>query len=116
MELKSDWKKDVVAEPWRKHLTDAADLIRKHGHVKGAFRGRDGEYCTIGAIVHAATGTVVHAPWGAPPVDMQAIEAAQRFAKTVTGSEYVGSICDWNNTRVRTASDVIAALEACARM
>lgn len=114
MELKADWKKDVVAEPWRKHLTDAADIIRKHGHAKYAFRGDHGEYCTVGAIVHAATGSVIR-PFGTP-VDMQAIEAAQHFARMVSGTGYVASICGWNNLNERTASDVIAALEACARM
>ena len=56
-EIKPPVKVDTpVLQPHQKVLLDAAELVRKHGTVKGTWHRPGKGYCILGAINMAATG------------------------------------------------------------
>jgi hypothetical protein len=113
------WETKIKSEPWRKGLLDAAAIIRHNGHTKYMLRDTKG-YCALGAIGQAILGDYTAVCRYDLIEENPAFRVAiDRFAAHV-GSPLdtpwsTSTICSWNNEDKRTKSDVIAALEACAR-
>src|SRR5579872_303714 len=94
-------------DPIGKILSDAADAIEQHGHVKGVLRERrdSGGMCLMGAIAYASTGKAFYIQHSI------AIEAVQRMG-----------FCDcydavtWNNDTHTRPQEVIDRLRAAAKL
>jgi hypothetical protein len=104
------------AEPWRRHLLQAADLIRERGLAKFVRKAADGSLCVHGAVAFAISGS---------ENSYEPVEALQRLGhylidegidEGLVTNWYIGfdNISDWNNAPKRTAAEVIAALEGAA--
>ena len=88
-----------------KIILAAADLIRKHGWVRGEYWSARG-LCTMGALYWAIKGVM-------EPVDGDH-PAIQRVMRHL-GLEYPDHIIMWNDTRCRDQAQAIAMLETAAR-
>jgi len=51
-------KPEIVTEPWRKYLLDAANIIEQRGHSRGMVEDAQGRVCIAGALSIAAYGKV----------------------------------------------------------
>lgn len=105
----------VVAEPWRKTLMDAAEIMRARGLAQGGLC-KDVSVCVRGAMLAALYGEPAW-PRGGMRDEFLALErhvnVALGLPDQVPGRD--SPLVLWNNTPGRTASEVITALEAAAR-
>jgi hypothetical protein len=111
----------------------AADVIRANGHYKGAYFEPSPEsgvgvtpaptecrVCIAGAVSMAVFGWPL--PGGYEDDEREQFDAAARRLADLIGAEGdpllepVGRLAGWNDTDVRTAADVIAALEQAAKV
>ena len=95
-------KPEVELEPWRRVLLDAAQIVRK-GWCQNAIE-RGGKYCAIGALYVASGNPAISGVLKGP--------AMRAFGELW---DSVGRIDEWNNAPGRTAEEVAAAMEECAR-
>lgn len=106
-----------LLEPWRQILRAAAAHIRAHGHTKGCMRDWRGRTCARGAI-HTAD-SLRRYPDTPMPVPMstlpEAVRADAELTVFVAGHGRFSGLTAWNDAPERTAEEVIAAMEACAR-
>jgi hypothetical protein len=98
-------------------LTEAADLIERHGHCKGAFVSPDGRFCAGGAMRVAAgvmdrSGRTVDvdldAKWAA--LDVAAHAFRSHLGRVVAAVDTI----TWNDAPGRTQDQVVAALREAA--
>lgn len=103
-------------------LLDAAALrIERFGHAKGSYRDEQGRECAVGALLVSAGGMLVE---NGADVDVAETDALRTALHSLVqaviascGSEFGlcgGRIADWNDSDVRTASDVTSAMRAAA--
>ena len=94
---------DVVTEPWRKVLLDAADYIEAHGLAKNTLCNERGQRCALGAIYEST-------------VYDDGVETPAKIGAHRRLTDYLGQpISSWNNAKGRTAAEVCDALRSCAR-
>lgn len=99
---KMDLSRPTALSPAGQVLLSAADLIRKHGHVKNDLGGVDRGFCAVGAIIN-----VTNREHGGL--------AMSKLSHHLRVNRYgAGGIPEWNNVQERTAEQVISALEAAA--
>jgi hypothetical protein len=91
--------------PAQQILWDAAQILRKHGHCKGAVMDEDGRYCWIGALDRA------HRDSGLSLDDYR--DAFSQWDRC-SGAPNQHYAVRWNNAPERTAEDVINAFERAA--
>jgi hypothetical protein len=96
-------KPEVELERWRKVLLDAAQIVRR-GWCQMALEDGKGRFCALGAL-HIADGDIADG----------AFSTAGRKAFIELNILVGGFIPGWNNAPGRTAEEVAAAMEACAR-
>lgn len=96
-------------------LERAANIIKEHGWVRGTLYREGQGYCAIGAI-QAATG---HCP-GSIGAHAQPTykPAMQRLATLIGALNEKGQtlIGNWNDSKATNKEEVIAALQAAARI
>lgn len=78
-------------------LIRAAELIAKHGHIKGRLYSSDGRMCMYGAMVQA---------------NIDLMSDQERPMLEIFGS--ITAMVAWNNKRERTDQEVIDTLIAAA--
>jgi hypothetical protein len=89
---------DVVVEPWRKVLLDAAALLERDG------------WCDLNGDHGRCVGQSIWHTVGS----LEQSEAEDRFLKYL-GLRAPREMFDWNDAPGRTASEVIQALRDCAK-
>lgn len=109
-------KPQIVAEPWRKVLMDAADYIEAHGWCQHSVATDDGRACLNGAIKIAGGMNPQASNWRDYPAVIIATEAMR--SRVGLPDQYFAGHRDatlWNDTPGRTAAEVCNALRECAR-
>lgn len=94
-------------------LRRAADVIRVRGWHQGAYQGKDGCVCALGAL-NLAAGRLAHSDWFLYPDAGDAAEALRRHLR-VNGLITDQSIDEWNDESCRTVDEVLDALEGAAK-
>lgn len=89
--------------PWQKTLLEAAEIIKKNGHRKGAAGSMGTARCVVGAICEAG----FHAGGRSQSVIDEACNRVQQLVVPT-------NIVDWNDAPERTADEVIKALQEAA--
>lgn len=97
-------KETKTAEPWRRVLLAAADIIEQRGHATGCFEDGEGRVCMVGALQHAAYWSGLIQPY----------DKRDTYISAQTKIEiYVGEhVPHWNDRH--TGPEAIAALRAAA--
>lgn len=98
------------AEPWRRVLWEAAELIERRGWCQYTAEDQQLRVCAIGAIGIAHVGDAFK------PAEGNGYKAEMHLANAVRDrAEYAEiAISMWNNASERTAAEVIAKLREVA--
>jgi hypothetical protein len=111
LEEKKENTTPVTLEPWRQLLLDAADVVRVHGHCKGAYQDDQYRVCVVGAIgVAAGLGAGWTGNFQITSGTHRALEACDRLHKFL-GAAHI----EWNDAPERTADEVMVGLRGAAR-
>ena len=93
---------------YREICLKAAERLREVGWRQGAYGGRDGPHCMIGACRWAVGWYDNDIPVDIYPAHLAALAAARSAVFSADCSAAA-----WNDEPGRTVEEVIAALEAC---
>lgn len=104
-------KDEEPLEEWRQTLLDAANIIRARGLAKWQQEDCEGRVCVMGALSIVAYGSTGGS--GPQPATKMLNQYLRERGVTCVQEGY--GCAPWNNEPERTASEVIAALESCAR-
>jgi hypothetical protein len=107
------WEEKLTAD-WRSMLLKAAEIVRQRGLAKFTQQDKEGRVCVQGAISIAITGKPFCSSYHEEYCEITRILARYLQDKGEVGAKESGNAY-WNNAPHRTAEQVIAALEDCAR-
>jgi hypothetical protein len=108
------WKTaEITIEPWRQVMLDAADILECDGWIRGAYQKPEG-YCAIGALRKASGVPHISNHHNFDGTTLKQHFPAYAHACYVLELKLSSGIGCWNDSRLRTKTEVVAKLREVA--